>query len=102
MSTAQALLDELPSGPVVSLPEVRKLVGWTRREQSYAVTAGLIRPLPERAGYGGGYQVTRDDAVLILVAAALALAAGVAIVVMIRAIRGAGLDPVALATSMQT
>lgn len=101
MNTAQALLRELPEGEVIPMPWVRERVGWSPREQSYAVTSGAIRPLP---GWGPhkSYQVTRDDATLILVAAALAVAAGVAIVAMIRAIQGTGLDPATLAKAMKT
>jgi len=101
MSTAQALLSELPESETISLPWVRERVGWSRPAQSNVIREGVIRPLPER-GPHGGYRVTRDDAVLILVAYALAAAAGVAIVSMIRALKGAGLDPKALAQAMNT
>jgi hypothetical protein len=101
MSTAQALLSELPEGEAIPLPWVRERVGWSYREQSYAVQSGAIRPLP-RKGPHGGYRVTRDDAILILVASLLAAAAGVAIVAMIRALQGTGIDPETLAQAMQT
>jgi hypothetical protein len=100
-ATAQALLADLPDAEVIPLPFVRDRIGWTRDQQSYAVESGVIHPVDKR-GKAGCYQVTREDAVLILVAAALALAAGVAVVMMIRAIKDAGLNPSALAQAAVT
>lgn len=105
MTTAQALVAELPAGAkVIPLPVVRDIVNshlgpWDRAQQSYAVKSGAIRPVPERQGRNHAYAVDRSEAVLILVAAALAFAAGVALVSMIRAVRVSGLDP---AVFMQT
>lgn len=90
---------------------IRDRIGWNREQQSYAVRSGVIRPVekvpgpvagrqPRKYAGGRGYQVTRDDAIEILIAAALALAAGVAVVVMLRAIRDAGLDASALAQAV--
>jgi hypothetical protein len=98
-ATAQALLAGLPDTDPVPLPLVRDRIGWNREQQSYAVRSGVIRPVSKR-GRAGCYQVTRDDAVLILIAAAIALAAGVAVVAMIRAIQEAGLDASALAQAV--
>ena len=105
MSIAQELLADLPDTEVISLTLVRERIvqeriPWTRDAQALAVRQGTIRPVAKR-GKAGCYQVTRDDAVMILVAAALALAAGVAVVIMLRGIQGAGLDPVALARAMK-
>jgi hypothetical protein len=100
MSAAQALLAGLPDTEIIPLPLVRDRIGWNREQQSYAVRSGVIRPVSQR-GRGGCYQVTRDDAVLILIAAAIALAAGVAVVAMIRAVQAAGLDASALAQAVQ-
>lgn len=99
MSTAQALLADLPDMEVIPLPLIRDRVGWNREQQHHAVKLGVIRPV-EKRGPAGCYQVTRDDAVMILVAAALALAAGIAVVAMLRAIQGAGLNASALAEAM--
>lgn len=99
MTTAQTLIAELPGDvEVIPLPVVRGIVNdhlgpWDRDATSYAVKSGAIRPLPGRQGSSHAYAVDRDEAVLILVAAALAFAAGVAIVAMIRAIRVSGVDP---------
>lgn len=100
-ATAAALLAELPDAEVIPLPFVRDRIGWTRDQQSYAVESGVIHPIDKR-GKAGCYQVTRDDAVTILIAAALAFAAGVAVVIMIRAIQGSGLNAQALAQAAVT
>jgi hypothetical protein len=99
MSIAQDLLADLPDTDVIPLPLIRERVGWSRDQQSDAVLQGAIRPI-EKRGKAGCYQVTRDDAVLILIAAALALAAGVAVIVMLRGIQGAGLSTSALASAV--
>jgi hypothetical protein len=98
-ATAQALLADLPDTEVIPLPLIRDRIGWDRQAQHNAVSQGLIQPLPQR-GKAGCFQVTRDEAVIILIAAALAFAAGVAVVVMLRAIRGTGLNAQTLAESM--
>lgn len=99
MSLAQDLLADLPDAEVIPLPLIRERVGWNRQQQHHAIEVGAIRPV-EKRGKAGCYQVTRDDAVLILIAAALALAAGVAVVAMLRGIQGAGLDAAALASAV--
>lgn len=99
MTTARTLIAELPDGAgAIPLPVIRGIVNsrlgpWDREQQSYAVRSGAIRPLPGRQGRHHAYAVDRNEAVLILVAAALAFAAGVAVVAMIRAVRVSGLDP---------
>jgi hypothetical protein len=97
--TISGLLAGLPDMEVIPLPLIRDRVGWNRDGQSLAVKQGVIRPV-EKRGPAGCYQVTREDAIEILIAAALAFAAGVAIVVMLRAIKGAGLDASVLAQSV--
>lgn len=99
MSIAQELLADLPDAEVIPLPLIRDRIGWTRDAQSLAVKQGAIRPV-EKRGKAGCYQVTRDDAVMILLAAALASPAGVAVVTMLRGLQGAGLDASVLARSM--
>lgn len=74
---------------LIPLPEIGRAVGLDAPRQTYAVTKGLIHPADKR-GPNGRYLVTRDEAVFILTAAALALAAGIAIVTMIRTLRAAG------------
>lgn len=99
MSTAQALLADLPDAEVIPLPLIRERIGWNRQQQHHAVESGVIRPVAKR-GPAGCYQVTRDDAVTILIAAALAVAAGIAVVAMLRAIQGAGLNARVLAEAV--
>lgn len=99
MSIAKEWLADLPETDVIPLPLIRDRIGWTRDTQHDAISQGVIRPV-EKRGKAGCYQVTRDDAVEILVAAALALSAGVAVVAMLRAIQGAGLDARVLAEAM--
>lgn len=99
MSIAQELLADLPETDVIPLPLIRDRIGWTRDTQHDAISAGVIRPV-EKRGKAGCYQVTRDDAVTILIAAALAIAAGVAVIVMLRAIQGSGLNARVLAESV--
>lgn len=99
MTIAQELLADLPDTEVIPLPLIRERIGWTRDAQWLAVKQGAIRPV-EKRGKAGCYQVTRDDAVMILLAAALALAAGVAVIVMLRGLQGAGLDASALASAV--
>ena len=98
-STLQELLAGLPDSDVIPMPLIRDRVGWTRTAQADAVREGLIKPLPVH-GPAGSFLVTRDDAVTIMVAAALAFIAGCAVIAMLRAIQGAGLDAQALARAM--
>jgi hypothetical protein len=110
VTTARELIAELPTDTdVIPLPVVRRIINehlgpWTRDQQAYAVRMGAIHPVPKKPGPVAGsrarkYQagvvaVDRDQAVLILVAAVLAFAAGVEVVGMIRALRASGVDPV--------
>lgn len=105
VSTAQALVAQLPDADEIPLPVVRAIVNghlgpWDAQAQSYAVKSGVIDTAPYRHGQGHAYVVGRDEAILILVAAILAFAAGVAVVSMIRAIKTTGLSAQALASSM--
>lgn len=89
-----ASLRELDPDTPVSLPRVSRVVGWAPDAQTRAIQAGVVEPLSDPAPAGRrGYMVSRDEALTILAAAVLALAAGVAVVVMIRAIKATGLDP---------
>lgn len=99
--TASELLAALDGRDAIPLAVLRELIGWDRQAQRYAVQAGLIRPLPRRGAHGG-YRVTRDDAITILAAAALAPGAGVAVVTMLRTIQAAGISAPALANAVIT
>ncbi len=79
---------------VIPLPDVANLAGMNRGVRNYAVERGIIKTTtgPGAAGRGraGSLVVTRDEALLILVSAALAAAIGVAAVTMIRTLRHNG------------
>lgn len=77
--------------PLVPLPDLGAAVGLDRGRQVYAIEKGIIKPAPKK-GPNGRYMVTWDEAVLIAAAAILAVAAGVALVTMIRSLRGAGAE----------
>lgn len=93
---AEDLLARLPHADVIPLPTVAEIVGWTRTAQHHAVNSGVVNPTGPPPSGRRGYLVTYDEAVRIVVCAALAFAAGMAVVTMLRAFEGTGLDPVAL------
>lgn len=98
--TAAELLAELPeTGEAIPLPVIAKRIGWNKVQQHYAIQAGVIRPL-EKRGPHGAFQVDRDQAVGILIAYAVALAAGLAVVTILRGLQGAKLDVSALARAV--
>jgi hypothetical protein len=74
----------------LKLADLSRAIGWSRAQQSKAIAAHLIDAEP---GYGPGkpYTVTKDEARTLLFAAVLAIAAGVAIAVMLRGVKGANL-----------
>lgn len=78
----------------IPLPDVGDYVGMTRDARNYAIRKGLIQTAtgPGAAGRGraGSYVVTRDEALLIIVAAALAAALGIAVITAIRTLRNSG------------
>src|SRR4051794_9317395 len=80
------------TGGVVLVSDVLRRGGISPDSFRRTVDAGLITPTPTRigAGRGGGRTITVDDALLLLAVAALAIAAGVAITTMLRAIRAQG------------
>lgn len=79
---------------VIPLPDVANYVGMQRNTRTYAVEKGIIHTTtgPGAAGRGraGSYVVTRDEALLIIVSAALAATIGVAVVTVIRTLRNSG------------
>jgi hypothetical protein len=93
------LLDLYRSRERVSLAEVGEAVGMDRSARSRAVKDGSVHPVG-RAGLGGGYVITRDDALLIVVAAMIAVAAGIAVATALRGLAGSGLSGAALAAAI--
>jgi len=74
---------------LIPLRDVGDAVGLKRGMQDYAVKRSIIVPAETR-GPNGRYLVTRDEALLILASAALAVAVGVALVTVIKNLRGSG------------
>lgn len=89
------VLAPLGDGDVFPLPDVANLVGMKRTVRSYAVDKGIIHttdtgPGAKGRGRAGSLMVSRDEALLIIVSAALAAAIGVAVVTVIRTLRNSG------------
>ena len=89
------VLAEIEGREFHSLPRLGETLGLGEQARKHLVREGLIHPEPlvKRCD---GYKVNRDEAITLLFAAALALAAGVAIAVMLRGIKESGL-PVSIA-----
>ena len=80
---------------LIPLPDLGEPIGLDRSKRDYAVTKGIIKTAQpkntSRAGRPNGcHMVTREEALLILAAAALAAAIGVAIVTVIKSLRKSG------------
>jgi hypothetical protein len=73
----------------VPFPDVARAVGLDRNHIAYAVNKGIIEPLPQR-GPSNAHMLRWDDVVLIVVAAAIATAAGIAVMTVIRSLRQSG------------
>jgi hypothetical protein len=74
----------------VKLADLSRTIGWDRASQSHAIREGLLDAKQARPGPGNPYSVTRDDAITLLLAALLAVAAGVAIAAMLRGLKAQG------------
>lgn len=74
---------------LIPLRDVGDAVGLKRGMQDYAVRRSIIVPAETR-GPNGRYLVTRDEALLILAAAVLAVAVGAALVTVIKTLRNSG------------
>jgi hypothetical protein len=73
----------------VPLPELARRAGIARKQRQEALDAGLVVPLG-RAGKGGAYVISREDAERFASAALIAAAVGVALVVVLRILSGSG------------
>jgi hypothetical protein len=85
------VLEQLEHDDYVWLREFSERIGWTDQGRRYAVREGLLEAEKIRNAPGQPYRITSDEACTLLLAALLALAAGVAIAVMLRGVKGAGL-----------
>lgn len=84
-----------------SWPRLGEQVGLGEQARKYIVREGLIQPEP-LAARRTGYTVNRDEAFKLLLAAALAIAAGVAIAVMLRGIKESGLPASAAEAALRS
>jgi hypothetical protein len=89
------------SGGYVRLPDISQQIGWTRTGRQYAIREGLLEAEQVRNARGKPYRLTSDEAATLLLAAMLALAAGVAIAVMLRGVKGAGVTGAAAAAAIR-
>jgi hypothetical protein len=83
------MLERWQGQDLLPLPDVARSVGLDRNSQHYAIRHGVITPARKR-GANGRYLITREDALLLLAAALVAAAAGIAIVTALRGLRSAG------------
>jgi hypothetical protein len=73
-------------GDTVMVSDVVRTAGVPHGAIDYPIRLGLVPIVAREPGRRGRY-ITRDDAVMLLAAAALAVAAGVALAAIVRAIR---------------
>ena len=95
-----AILGEIGNSPYVRLRDLSPRIGWTPTGQKYAIREGLLEAEHTR-GPRSSYLITKDEACTLLLAAMLALAAGVAIAVMLRSCKGAGITGAAAAAAIR-
>lgn len=98
--SARAILSDIDQCPYVRLRDISPRIGWTPTGQKYAIREGLLEAEQVR-GPGSPYLITKDEACMLLLAAALALAAGMAIAVMLRSVKGAGITAAAAAAAIR-
>jgi hypothetical protein len=95
------VLAEIEAAEFHSLPRLGEAIGMGNQARKYAIHEGLIKPEPLVARREG-YKVNRDEAITLLFAAALALAAGVAIAVMLRGVRESGMPVSVVETALRS
>lgn len=78
-----------PDG-LVKLTDITRTTGIPRSTIQGAIVRGVITPTGVRRGHGGSLTFTKEDAALIIAAAALALLLGVAFVTLLRTMKEAG------------
>ena len=102
MTPAETLIAQLPEGEPVSLAHLSTIAPAIDTYVRGAMAReGIVQPTGKRAGIGGSYVISWDDAVLVLVAAVLAALAGAAVITIARMIKESGLDPLDLARDMK-
>lgn len=94
------ILADIEAREVVSLPELGAKIGMGEQSRKFAIREGLIEPEP-LTSRREGYKVNQNEALTLLLAAALALAAGVAIAVMLRGCKATGLTGEVAGTALR-
>lgn len=89
MVASMEILEQWQGRETVPLSEVARALDMPRTTRDFAVRTGAIIPCAG-GGKGRAHHVAWDEVVLIVAAAALAAAAGVAVTVIIRALRANG------------
>ena len=88
---ASDVLESLGDGELIPLADVAQRAGLNRGTQNYAIRHHVITPAAKR-GPHGRYLVTREQALLILAAGAIAVAIGAAVVTVLRTLRDTGAE----------
>jgi hypothetical protein len=86
----------------VQLADLSRRIGWSYAQQSKAISSGALEAERDLSDRRHPYLITRDEATTLLLAAVLALAAGVAIAAMLRGVKGAGLVGPAAAAALRS
>lgn len=98
------ILAQIEQREFIPLAPLAEQLGISEQTRQRAIREGLIETAPVKAPDCRGHlrvrQVERDEALSLLLAAVLAFAAGVAVVVMIKAVKGAGLSGAAAAATL--
>lgn len=94
-----AILADIEQREFVPLPVLGAQIGMGSGARKYAISQGLIEA-NKRPSRSGGYTVSCDEAATLLLAAVLAIAAGVAIAVMLRGVKGAGMTGAAASAAL--
>lgn len=95
------ILAEIEGREYMRFPELGRQIGLGPGQRAHVIREGLVTVIPcERKSAGN--KVARDEALTLLLAAALAVAAGVAIAVMLRGVRETGLTGESAASVLRT
>lgn len=100
MSSAAEMIAQLPAGTdAVPLSIVGEIAGISTERRTRLVREGVI-PVLDRRGPYDSFLVTREDAMLVLAGAALAIVAGIAVTMAIKAVFSFTLAPGVIAAGI--
>jgi hypothetical protein len=74
----------------IQLADLSRRIGWSYAQQSKAISTGALEAERLETDRRYPYVITQDEALTLLLAAVLAVAAGIAIVAALRGLKGAG------------